>query len=215
MKRLFVLAALAPLALACAPKAAPSYRALLRIQGDPGRPIAGANISYKDKSIGITNSEGVVELKLKGRDGQVFDLVVTCPNGYQSPPKPIPITIRRLAEPDAMPEYHASCPPLLRNVVVAVRAVNGPGLPVVFLGKERTRTDASGAAHLLLQVPPNQSIQLALDTSGSERLRPKSPAATFEVRNDDEVFVLEQKFSEERPRVARGGWRRSGGPTRL
>lgn len=192
----------------------PAFRALVRIEGDPGQAIAGARLAFKNRDVGVSDGSGLVELALRGRDGQVFDLTVACPNGYRSPAKPLAVTVRKLSEAKTLPEYHVQCPPLLRTIVVAVRAVNGPDLPVVFLGRERTRTDASGAAHLVLQVPPNQSLQVTLDTTAAKDLRPKNPAATFEVGEEDEVLVLEQRFEVERRAVA-SRIRRSSGPTPL
>jgi hypothetical protein len=192
----------------------PVFRALVRVQGDPGQAIAGARLAFKNKAVGTTDTSGLVELALRGRDGQVFDLTVACPNGYRSPTKPLAVTVRKMMESQSLPEYHVQCAPLLRTVVVAVRAVNGPNLPVVFLGRERTRTDASGAAHLVLQVPPNQSLQVQLDTSGAKDLSPKSPTATLEVTDEDKVMVLEQRFEVERRVVVRRA-SRSRGPTPL
>jgi hypothetical protein len=68
---------------------------------------------------------------------------------------------------------------------------------------------------LVLQVPPNQPVQLALDTSSVKDLRPKSPSAIFEVRDEDDVFVLEQKFEVERKRRPRRGGGRPPGPRPL
>ncbi len=94
------------------------------------------------------------------------------------------------------------CPPTTRNVVVAVRAENGPELPVLYLGEKVAQTDDSGAAHVLLKLPPNQPFKLTLDTSGDDhsRLRPQNPTATFDVKNQDDMFVFNQKFKLERPR---------------
>jgi hypothetical protein len=198
-----------------APKPLPTFRALVVVEGDPGQAISGARISFKNREIGVTDEAGRVELALRGRDGQVFDLGLACPEGYSAPPKPLAVTVRKLADARSLPEYRVQCSPLLRTVVVAVRAVNGPNLPVVFLGRERTRTDESGAAHIVLQVPPNQAVQVKLDTSGSSNLRPASPVATFDIEETDDVIVLEQRFEVERKvvRGRRGG--RSRGPTPL
>jgi hypothetical protein len=193
----------------------PEFRAIVRVESDPGQPMAGAQLEYGKQPIGATDAAGLVELSLRGRDGQVFDLSVHCPKGYASPSKPVAVTVRRLSDVKTLPEYHVQCPPLLRTVVVAVRAVNGPNLPVVFLGRERTRTDASGAAHLVLQVPPNQAVELSLDTGGARGLEPRSPRARFDVRDQDDVFVLEQRFEVERKRRRMGGGRRPPGPRPL
>ena len=108
------------------------------------------------------------------------------------------------------------CPKSSRAVVVAVRADSGPNLAVMYLGREVARTDVSGAAHVFLEVPPNQVFQLAIstDTDGAKDLRPQSPTATFEVKQADDVFVFDQKFKVERKKV-RGGRAKPKGPTPL
>jgi hypothetical protein len=195
------------------PPPPPTFQAVIHVEGDPGQPLAGTQVAFKSKQIGVTDGNGVLQFKLKGTDGQVFDLSVKCPEGYESPSKPVSVTLRKLADPKAMPEYRVTCPPTLRTVVVAVRAENGPNLPVVYLGRERTRTDQSGAAHLVLQVPPNQPVQLKLDTSGSKDLKPESPSQTLQVKDSDDVFVLEQEFKIERKYVPRYRRPKSSGPT--
>jgi hypothetical protein len=218
MKRLpFVIGAVL-LAGGCSlfkPPPPPSFQAQIKVEGDPGQPIAGTEVLYKGKQIGITDQSGMLEFKLKGSEGQVFDLVVKCPQGYESPSKPLSVTLRRLAEPQATPEYRVVCAPSLRTIVVAVRAENGPNIPVVYLGRERTRTDQSGAAHLVLKVPPNQPLQLKLDTTNAKDLRPESPTQTVQVKNSDDVLVLEQTFEVERKRVIRYGKKKSTGPKPL
>jgi len=196
------------------PQQLPTFRALVHVEGDPGQAISGARLSHKNREIGVTDGNGTVELALRGRDGQVFELAIGCPEGYRAPAKGLVVTVRKLAEENTMPEYRVQCAPMLRTVVVAVRAENGPNLPVVFLGRERTRTDQSGAAHLVLEVPPNQSVQVKLDTSESSDLRPRSPTATFDIQDQDDVIVLEQRFEVERKYVRRGRTR-SSGPTPL
>lgn len=180
------------------PPPAPSFEATVKVVGDPDEPVAGAKVTYKTQLIGITDAAGRLSLRLKGAEGEVFDLNVACPTGYQSPSKPLTVTLRRIADQTTKPEYRVSCPPTLRKIVVAVRAENGANLPVKYLGREVARTDASGAAHVKLDVTPNQAIQLVLDTADEKDLRPQSPAHTFDVKGADDVFVLDQNFKVER-----------------
>jgi hypothetical protein len=82
-------------------------------------------------------------------------------------------------------------------MVVAVRADNGPNLPLMYLGKELTRTDGAGAATLLFQLRPGEQFELSFDTNekGSERIRPQNPAQNFVMRTSDDVVMLDQKFT--------------------
>ncbi|MGH7280127.1 MAG: hypothetical protein ACRELY_01265, partial [Polyangiaceae bacterium] len=135
-----------------------------------------------------------------GADGTTSDFMVRCPADFTSPTAPISITIRRLSGTGNLPEYTAACPPNVRRVVVAVRADGGPNLPITYLGKPVGKTDASGAAHLLLAMKPGDQFQLGLDTSapGLERLRPESPAKVFVVKDADDIQVFDIKFTLEK-----------------
>jgi hypothetical protein len=199
------------------PPAPKPFEAQLRVFSDPGQPLKGAEVYYKQKRIGVSDEAGVVNFRLKGAEGQVYDLSVKCPAGFQSPTKPLSVALRKTADPGTKPEYQVDCPPVTRSVVVAVRADSGPNLPVMYQGKEIVRTDQSGAAHLLLNVPPNQMFQLQLGTDGDDAkdLRPQNPTATFEVKNEDAVLIFDQKFAVERKRPRYTGRPRPSGPKPL
>ncbi|MBK7582488.1 MAG: hypothetical protein IPI67_20090 [Myxococcales bacterium] len=192
------------------------FEARVKVFGEPGQPLKGAEVWYKQKKIGVTDDAGVVNFRLKGAEGEVYDLTLKCPTGFQSPPKPVSVTLRKTADPSQRPEYQVDCPKATRSVVVAVRADSGPNLPVMYLGREVARTDVSGAAHVYLDMPPNQMFQLLLSTDAdtAKDLRPQNPAATFEVKHSDDVFVFDQKFKIEKKRVIRGGGhKKPSGPT--
>jgi hypothetical protein len=188
------------------PPAPKAFDARLKVFGDPGEPLAGADVFYKQRKIGTTDAAGTVSFRLKGAEGEVYDLMVKCPSGYTSPTKPVHIVLRKSADPKQRAEYQADCPKSTRSVVVAVRADAGPNLPVLYLGREVAKTDASGAAHVLLDVAPHQTFQLQLSTDGSDAkdLRPPNPTSVFEVTDEDAVFVFHQEFKVEKKRVVRG-----------
>src|SRR5262245_7087227 len=130
--RLVLAAALVSVVAACGgeTKEKPPVEVLVKVDSDPGKPIKGANVMFSGKSIATTDDTGTARLTLNGNEGDSYDVTVKCPTGFQSPTKPISIPLRRLAEPSKTPEYEVSCPPTTRNIVVAVRAENGPNLPV-------------------------------------------------------------------------------------
>ncbi len=193
------------------------FEAQVRVFSDPGQPLKGAEVYYKQKRVGVSDEAGVVNFRLKGAEGQVYDLSVKCPVGFQTPAKPLSVTLRKMAPGSAKPEYQVDCPPVTRHIVVAVRAESGPNLPVMYLGKEIVRTDQSGAAHLLLNVPPNQSFRLQLGTDGEDAkdLRPQNPSASFEVKSEDAVLIFDQQFKVERKRVYRRAAAKPTGPRPL
>jgi hypothetical protein len=169
---------------------------------DPGRPVAGAKVLLKTRTMGTTDANGFVKVEAIGSEGDTIALSIQCPEGFQSPERPIVSGLRRLAPGSPPPKFEARCTPLTRTMVVGVRTENGRDLPILYLGREVARTDASGAAHFLLQLKPSEQVLLTLSTveKGSERLRPQNPSLTFVSKDQDDVLLLEQKFSVEAPK---------------
>ncbi len=215
MKRLLTLIASSTILLfsnACnmlKPAPTPPYESVIVVEGDQGQYLEGATVTFKTKVVGKSDASGRINLRLRGAEGHVFALNVKCPDGYTQPKKPVTVVLRRLAG-DSKAEYRVSCPRAMRRVVVAVRADKGPNLPVVYLGRKVATTDGLGVAHVALDVTPNQSILLKLDTSERKRLRPENPTNSFEVKNADELFVFDQTFTVERPKRV---YRRRSKPT--
>ena len=54
--------------------------------------------------VATTGADGRGKLRLSGRDGDSFDIAVGCPDGYQSPAKPVRVILRRLADATKKPE---------------------------------------------------------------------------------------------------------------
>ena len=177
---------------ACNAPPPPPLQVAVRVHGDPGAPIANAVVQYGGQTIAKTDANGAAKLTLRGNEGESFDVTVACPPGFQSPQQAISIVLRRLADPGKTPEYDVACPPTTRALVVAVRADKGRGVPVVYLGREIGRTDASGAATVLLRVPPHETFDLTLATTdrSAEQLGPQNPVATFTAADRDDVFVV-------------------------
>ncbi|HEY2513796.1 MAG TPA: hypothetical protein VGI39_23170 [Polyangiaceae bacterium] len=198
--------ALGLLATSCTPPRPPPPQGFaFHVSSDPNKPLSGARLLRDGKVVATSNGGGVASFQLDGRDGDTFDIAVDCPVGFQSPTQPVPVTLRRLASPEAIAEYEAACPPRTRAIVVAVKGGKGHRLPVMHLGEEIGRTDANGAATVLVRVGPQEQFDLALDTGAKEdsALRPQNPAATFTVKNRDEVLVFDPHFTEAKKPVPR------------
>lgn len=183
------------------PVPTPPFQIYMKVDSDKGRPLPTATISLGDKMIGTTDHEGRALLTIPGAEGMVVNVNVKCPDGFQSPTGSTPVRLTRLIEKGKVPEFHVECPPTVRKVIVAVRADNGAHLPVKYLGNPVTKTDEAGAAHFALAVPPRGTIQVSLDTSGTE-LKPPSPSIVFAVEEKDEVFVFNQRFELPKPKAA-------------
>ena len=174
----------------------PTFPVVIRVDSDPGRPLPGATITRKDQVLGVTDAFGKLTGTFQGTEGDVLEVKVQCPAGYETPKAPLPIPLRRLSE-NKPAEYSAKCPPTLRQVVVLIRAENGPFMPVVHLNQIVARTDASGAATILANVKPAEQLEFTLKTSADkafERHEPVDPVVGYLVQPMDEVVVLNQEF---------------------
>jgi hypothetical protein len=176
---------------------APTFPVVIRVDSDPGVPLAGATVLRKDQVIGQTGPDGRLKLTFQGTEGDVLEVHVHCPAQYQTPIGAILVPLRQLSDLKP-PEYSAKCPPNLRKVVVVIRAENGPYLPVMHLNQVIGRTDASGTATFLANVAPNESLEFTLQTSSDtafKRHSPIDPKVQYLVQASDEVVVLNQVFS--------------------
>jgi len=170
------------------------FEILIQVESDPGRPIPGATIWKGGKEGPTTGPDGKVTLKIHGQEGESVDLIVKCPADYVTAAKPLTISLRHGSK---LPEYTWSCPPAIRHMVVAVRADNGPNLPVVWFGRVIGRTDPSGAFTALFPLKPGDPLELTLDTSekANDRIHPKNPTGSFTMKSYDDVVTFDQKFN--------------------
>lgn len=206
--------ALAPASACSGERQRTDYELALKVVSDPGRPLSGATVLSRGQSVGTSDQDGVVRLTARGAEGDVVAYQVSCPTEYRSPSEPVSVVLRHLSDPSRRPEYVVSCPPIERTLVVSVRADRGANLPVLYLGREVTRTDRDGAAHFVVKAPAEDTVELTLDTSGNPRLRPKNPTARFQVRQRDDVVVVDQSFQVQAPprTIKRSG---PAGPQRI
>ena len=179
---------------------APPFDLIVRVESDPGHAVPGAAVVRNGKTLSSTAADGRAPVRLTGNEGDVVEVFVKCSDDFQSPTKPILLALHRMTDKSKLPEYNAACPPSVRRVVVAVRAENGANLPVTYLGKTVGRTDASGAAHVLLAMHPGDQFELGLDTTNDPRLSPQSPNAIFVVKPKDDIQAFDMKFTVAKPK---------------
>jgi hypothetical protein len=187
------------------------YELSIRIESDPGRPLAGAAVLGAAQFRSVSDASGIVRLRVSGEPGQRLRFQVRCPDGYRSPEQPLDVPLTRLGADALPPEYGVRCAPEVRTVVIAVRAHNGAGLPVTQLGREVARTDRAGAAHVVMQLAPQEPIELSIDTSSQPKLEPQNPTQRFEAPDTDAVLLFDAPFVKEKPRPKSGPRR----PTRI
>ena len=172
------------------------------VETGPGASLASARLLVNGRAAATTAADGRAHLTLRGSEGEQVVVSVTCPEPY-SPPPPLKVPLRRLAPGSREPTYRLLCAPQKRTVVVAVRATNGADLPVLYLGKEIARTDASGVAHAQLELLAGQRFELKLATTGHEpKLLPQDPSAVLVVGERDALLTVTQVFSKQKARSA-------------
>lgn len=200
MRALYISVLISSAAVGCSSKPAErAFPVVVRVESDVGVALAGARVLRDNREQGVTADDGTLRLSLTGREGDTAALRVACPADYTSPEAAIQVSLRSLADANTVPRYRASCPPLLRNLVVAVRTQHATGLPVTFRGREIARTDQSGSAHVLLRVPPKEQLAVQLDTSAEPALRPKNPELTIDMPAQDKIVLFEKTFTREQP----------------
>jgi hypothetical protein len=164
--------------------------------------------------VGTTGDAGTLAVGIRGSEGEHVALTVGCPEGYESPSGPVDVVLHRL-EAGRKPQYDISCPPVRRNIVVVVRADHGPGLPIMYLGREIGSTDESGAAHAVVSAPSNEDVEVLLSTRepGHERLRPQNPSMKFVSSDANDIKIFSVQFQLEPDRHSSAP--RSALPVRL
>lgn len=189
------------------------------VTSDPGKGTPNAEILSHGRTVATTDGAGHVSLELEGAEGDVVDLSVKCPAGFESPTQPISVVIHRLSTASHRPHFDARCAPQRRTVVVGIRTERGPNLPVMHLGREVARTDASGAALVALAVKPGEHVSLVLDTkteaAHGPKLLPESPTLTFVAQDRDDFVTLDQRFETEKVAPKATPKPKRTGPTRI
>jgi hypothetical protein len=187
-----------------APKA--RYRVRVHVESYPERPVAGATVFALGQDAGATGASGNLTLQIRGTEGERIPLAVSCPEGFRSPDKPAEAILHGLAGEGREAQYDFRCAPMTRSLAIVVRADHGPHLPVIVLGREVARTDESGAAHVLVQVPANDDVAVTLSTAepGNHRLRPQNPSIAFTPsdKTDFKLFNVSFQLEPEKVRAA-------------
>jgi hypothetical protein len=196
LRELCVVGALASLLPGCnlaKVEAQAPFEVVIHVVSDPGHPLPGAIVMKGGKEGPQTGTDGRVTVPIPGQEGEQVDLTIKCPSDYVSPTKPITVLLRRYVG-TKLPEFEAACPPAVRHMVVAIRADNGPNLPVKILDKVVGYTDAAGAFTYALPLRTGDGIEVMLDTSGAPRLSPKNPSKPLTMAAYDDILTFDQKF---------------------
>jgi hypothetical protein len=171
----------------------------VKVVADTGAPVERARLLSGATVIASTDATGVAQVAVGGAEGETAQLSVKCPSGFKSPTEPL--LVRRLEiAATATPEYRVVCQSTRHSLVVAVRAEGGPDLPLLYLGKEIARTDASGAANVMMEMDVHDRVELSLSTAGKdkEKLHPQNPVVVFEMADHEDVQVFAVTFTRDK-----------------
>lgn len=208
----FTLLALASLGCAKREPAIGEYPLRLVVTNVPGDPLDGVSARVGNTVLGKTNEQGVVGLKLRGRDGQRLSIHLECPANHRAPKLPLEVALFHYAS-QATPEITAVCEQERVQEAVVVRTLGARNVPLFARGERVGVTDAQGIAHVLLRGEPGENIDLAFDTSELPELRPASPSVRILLGNHDDVLLAEQRFeTRAKARTNKGGPRRNAAP---
>jgi hypothetical protein len=219
MRRVSPCLAVLALCVSCAPLTAEqrSYDVRVRVDSDPGEGIPNVPIQLGSARVGVTNTEGTALVHLLGREGQRMPLEAACPSTHNPPEEPAVVVLRTYANA-ATPELAISCSPRTRKLAVVVKAKNGADLDIVHRGKTIGRTDDEGSAHLLLEGPPGDVFEVALDTESRPDLHPANPGGRFVITSKDDAMLFDPELEVAAPPPARKHHHKAPvhkGPTRI
>ncbi len=155
------------------PKPVP-FEVQVNVVSDPGVPLANAQVLSGTKVVGTTAAAGVTKLRFGGNEGDQVDLTIKCPADYDSPSKPLSISLRRLRSRLALrrssrPAARPRCAPWSSGCARRQRPEPAGHLP----RSNDSRTDASGAALFIVRVKPAEQVQVTVSTAepGAEMLQ--------------------------------------------
>ena len=183
----------------------PPVTVFVKVVDEAKGPVENAEIASQSQVITTTNRDGRAEITVSGREGATFIVDVRCPNGYRSPEAPL--EIRRLDNGSATaPEYVTKCNRLRHRLLVNVALKAPPGssvagLPILYLGKPLTKTDAEGKAKVALEGDVMERVDLTVDTSDPSfaKYHPQNPFGSFEIPNHDGETAFDVKFTVDKP----------------
>lgn len=167
-----------------------------------GQPVAGVELHLKGRLVGTTDPAGSARVVLRGVEGDTAALSVKCPANYYSPERGTRIALRHLDNGSAA-RFEVECLARVHQVVVGVRAENGPNLPILRLKNVVGQTDEAGVAHVLLEASANEQLGLTLDTSRNKNLQPQNPTLDITTGSADELVLVSQKFTVKQAPVVR------------
>lgn len=177
---------------------APAIEVVFVVESDPGLRLGNVHVALEGKTLGKTDSDGVLRAKVDGKPGQRFKVAHVCPIGHVAPSAPKFLRLRKF---DGTGESQSEglkitlrCKPEKRLAVFIIRAKNGADLPVLLNGQTVAQTNSSGVAQFSTSARPGTDFVVELDTRSRPQLSPQRPTHLRMLPDADEIFVVDQSF---------------------
>ncbi|MDW8244942.1 MAG: hypothetical protein RMJ84_00045 [Sandaracinaceae bacterium] len=178
-------------------------------QGDPGEFVPGvkvfATLNGQKKEIGVTDSNGMLVYQVRAPNGTLLPLEAVCPDTHRLVRGLAPIRLETMqgaaGESTPLPgfELKVQCLPKERDAVVVVRATGTnqvSGISVLVNGREVTRIEEGGSAHVPLRYPPNTTFRVELVAAAvSPHLQPQNAVRDFTMPDEDAYLLFEQSYT--------------------
>ena len=168
------------------------------VESDPGVRLPRARVTVDGDPAGESDSNGIVQTKIRAVPGQRLMIQHQCPAGHAAPSEHRVLRLRRFEgldgfEPPPM-EITLRCVPTERIAAFVIKAENGPDLPVLLNGESVARTNGSGIAHFSTRHAAGTDFKVVLDTRDHPHLLPQLPTRLFTLTDAEEIFVFEESF---------------------
>jgi hypothetical protein len=189
-----------------------SYSLRVQVRTSQGTGLSGAKVTVEEKAIGTTGSQGLVETRINGREGQAIRVNVDCPKGYRAMERPEAVRLaktRSLGNSNEQPGTNVEliCESELREVVVVVNAQGGSELPIRVGTLSAGATDGQGNAQFLVHLDREQSaVEIGIDTEARRELVPRNPSRTFNVGRNDAIIVYREQLVAEKVKPKARRW---------
>jgi hypothetical protein len=195
-----------------------SFEISFHASTDEDEPLGGVRIVTTTNELGTTDEAGDLVLQVRGREGDRVVLGAICPRDHRllTPPRELVLRKVRSLRGDGAVRVRVQCAPLVRTMVVAIRAQGQRGLPILVDGDVVTALNEAGVAHVMLSGTTEQRFEIAIDTSSNPALQPQNPVRVVAIADRDDLVLYDQPFAadEPEPEPTRGRGRgRNTGPT--
>ncbi|NNE20044.1 MAG: hypothetical protein HKN10_16355 [Myxococcales bacterium] len=187
---------------------APAIEVVFAVESDPGVRLGKVHIAIDGKSVGETDSNGLLRTEVVGEYGKRRRIEHDCPQGHA---KPSAEKFLRLRSFDGAGESQLEalkvtlrCQPKKRLAVFIIRAKNGANLAVRLNRQVVAQTNRYGIAQLSTSAPPGTDFIIELDTASRPQLTPQHPTHLRTLPDADEIFVINQSFELRKAPRGRG-----------